>query len=334
MDKTYPFEEALRSLPPKICKMLSSLDDQTKANIQEIRLRAGSKITLRKNNELCTLEHLPEMTAADIAEAFESMCGYSVYAHQNSVAKGYITVRGGHRAGICGTAVINGGGQVTMLRDISAINLRIAREFAGCSSVLFSSLEYSEPCGILIAGAPMSGKTTLLRDIASSLSNGLIGRRYAVSVLDERGELAAVLEGTPQYKSIRNCDILSGYPKGEAIALAVRSMSPEIIVCDEIGTKAEAEAIKETLNAGVKVIASIHAGSEKEIFSRPATRKLIETGAFRYIALLSAVPLGIEKVIDTEESENEACDLRTYYADIDSYRKRIAQRYKEQVQIA
>lgn len=333
MNNTLPFEQASHSLSHKLYKELSGLDEYTKAHTQEIRLRAECKITLRIDGELKTLEHLPKTSASDIAEAFESICGYSVYAYQNSIAHGYVTVKGGHRAGVCGTAVINNG-QVTMLRDITAINLRVAREFISCSKPLFGLVDYSTPCGILLAGAPMSGKTTLLRDIASALSNGLTGRRYAVTLLDERGELAAVREGAPQYGSIRCCDILSGYPKGEGIALAVRSMSPEIIICDEIGTEAEAESIKESLNAGVKVIASIHAGSEEEIFSRPVIRKLIDTGAFRYIVLLSEKPLSVEKIIKTEELKNEARSMYAYNAGICIDRERPSLGHKDQMRIA
>lgn len=304
MKNTFPFDEASKSLGTKLYKLLSALDEHTKANTQEVRLRSDCRINLRINGELKTLEHLPIITPPMLREAFESICGYSVYAHQQEIAKGYITVRGGHRAGICGTAV-TAEGQVTMLRNITSVNLRIARSFRGCSAQLFSHISFDTPCGILITGAPMSGKTTLLRDIAASLSKGQTGRRYAVSVIDERGELAAVHDSTPQYECIRACDVLSGYPKGEAITAAVRSMSPEIIVCDEIGTVSEAQAISEGLNAGVSIIASVHAHSEDELLRRPVISQLLITGAFEYIALLSRNPMNIAKIIKTEDLKNE-----------------------------
>ncbi len=304
MTEVLPFEQAARSLGGRMYEMLSELDSPTKAGTQEIRLRVDAKICLRVNGELKNLEHLPKITGQAVREAFESICGYSVYAYQSNIANGFVTVQGGHRAGICGTAVVTNG-QVTMLRDITAINLRIAREFSGCSKMLFSDIDYKKPKGILIAGVPMSGKTTLLRDIAAALSRGVSGRRYAVSLIDERGELAAVNGGSAQYESVRGCDILSGYPKGAAICLALRSMSPEIIVCDEIGDRKEAQAIAESLNTGVSVIASVHAGSEAELLKRPVVRSLLYTGAFEHVILLKKEPLEIEKTVKVEELLNE-----------------------------
>lgn len=333
MTNTFPFEQAAQALGHRLYAMLSALDGHTRANTQEIRLRSECKISLRINNELKTLEHLPKMTGQDIKEAFESICGYSVYAHQNDIAKGFVTVHGGHRAGICGTAVVTNG-QVTMLRDITAINLRIARDFTGCSAMLFSNIDYRIPYGILIAGAPMSGKTTLLRDIASALSRGVTGRRYAVSLLDERGELAAVCGGSAQYEGVRSCDILSGYPKDAAITLALRSMAPEIIVCDEIGTAQEAEAVAESLNAGVAVIASVHAGSERELLLRPAVKKLLSANAFGYTVLLSKEPLGIEKIMKTEDLLNEERCMCTDSPDLSSDRQRTSRRYKASLRVA
>ncbi len=333
MQNTFPFEQASQALGAKLYTMLSSLDEQTKAHTQEIRLRSDCKINLRINGELKTLEHLPTISVNILKEAFESICGYSVYAHQQEIANGFVTVRGGHRAGICGTAV-TAEGKVTMLRDITSINLRIARSFSGCSHKLFSRISFDNPFGILIAGAPMSGKTTLLRDIAASLSKGQTGRRYAVSLLDERGELAAVHNSAPQYECIYACDVLSGYPKGEAITAAVRSMSPEIIVCDEIGTVKEAETISEGLNAGVSIIASVHANSKDELLRRPVISQLLDTGAFKYIALLSRTPLSIEKIIKTEDLKNENSSLHDNNPAFDSDRQQSSKRNKTQMRVA
>ncbi len=333
MENTFPFDEASKSLGVKLYELLSSLDEHTKANTQEIRLRSDCKVNLRIKGEMKTLEHLPPISTSILREAFDSICGYSVYAHRQEIAKGYITVRGGHRAGICGTAVTDND-NVTMLREITSINLRIARSFSGCSAQLFSCIGFERPCGILIAGAPMSGKTTLLRDIAAGLSKGATGRRYAVSVIDERGELAAVHDSTPQYKCIRTCDVLSGYPKGEAITAAVRSMSPEIIVCDEIGTVSEAQAIGEGLNSGVSVIASVHAHSEDELMRRPVISQLLCTGAFEYIVLLSRSPMNIEKIIKTEELKNENSGMHSRDSFVCHNRQQPSRGAEKKVRIA
>ncbi len=334
MYDTYPFDEAAQSLGTKLFAVLSSLDEQTKAYTQEIRLRCECKITLRVKGELKTLEHIPKITSDELKEAFESMCGYSVYAHQQEIASGYITIRGGHRAGVCGTAVTTNG-QVTMLRDITAINLRIARACIGCSAQLFSSAgAAAAEGGILIAGAPMSGKTTLLRDIAASLSKGLTGRRYAVSLLDERGELAACHNGIPQYECVRSCDVLSGYPKGDAITAAIRSMAPQIIVCDEISSEKEACAVSEGFNAGVGIIASVHAENENELLRRPAVKQLIDTGAFKLAVLLSRSPLNIEKVIKTEDLRSENDSMCSDNAGFGCDGMELSGRYKTQIRVA
>lgn len=333
MTDVLPFEQAARSLGSRLYEMLSALDSPTKRDTREVRLRADAKICLRVNGELKNLEHLPKITGQALREAFESICGYSVYAYQNDIANGFVTVRGGHRAGICGTAVVTNG-QVTMLRDISAINLRIAREFSGCSKMLFSDIDYKNPQGILIAGAPMSGKTTLLRDIAAALSRGTTGRRYAVSLIDERGELAAVNGGSTMYESVRGCDILSGYPKGAAISLALRSMSPEIIICDEIGDMEEAQAITESLNTGAAVIASVHAGSESELLKRPVIKSLLYTGAFEHIVLLKREPLAIEKTVKVEELTNENRYMYSDSVAVGGDRHRASGRHKTAWRVA
>lgn len=333
MNNIFPFEQALQSLGTKLYTMLSVLDEQTKAHTQEIRLRAECKICLRVSNELKTLENLPKTTNQDIKDAFESICGYSVYAHQNDIANGFVTVYGGHRAGVCGRAVVSNG-CVTMLRDISSINLRIARDYPLCSMPFFEQTGCLNPCGLLVAGAPMSGKTTFLRSAAAMLSSGRTGRRYAVLVLDERGEIAAVRNGTAQYESVLGCDIISGCPKDKAISFALRSMSPEVIICDEIGTEEEASAVSESFNSGVAVIASVHGGDIQDLISRPTTKMLLETGAFKYAVMLSRKPLSIEKIIKTEDLLNESSYLHTYNHSLSGGRERSENRHKTQMRIA
>jgi stage III sporulation protein AA len=220
-------------------------------------------------------------------ESFRNLCSYSVYSHENEIRNGYITLSGGHRAGICGTAVLQSD-SVSSVRGISSINLRISREIRGAADELLDRIWDRLAGGLLLAGAPSSGKTTILRDLARQLSSGVRGNLKKVAVIDERGEIAGTYCGVPQNDLGCCCDVLDGYPKAEGILLAVRTLSPDIILCDEIGSEREVGAVEQGLNTGVILIASIHAGSIEELVRRKQAIKLLRTGAFATVAQLDA----------------------------------------------
>lgn len=288
------FDEATASLGA-LGVSLRKLPERVRAQVQEIRLRAGRPVVLvlagRDLYLTCAgtaVEHPEEgvllATRPQLEDAFRLICDSSVYVHQHEIRCGFVTLRGGHRAGLCGTAVLQNGA-VTNMRDISGINLRIAREFRGASDGLLAALGVGQHIqGAILAGPPGCGKTTVLRDLARQLSGGALGR-CRVSIIDERGEIAATFKGVPQ-NDIGQCDVLDGYPKGEGILQAVRCLSPDVIICDEIGGEEDARAVAASLNAGVAVIASAHASSMKELFSRPPIRAVFATGAFSQVALL------------------------------------------------
>lgn len=269
-----------------------------KAHAQEIRLRSGRPIVLslpdgpvfisntgspafsQSTGLLCADRH-------DIEEAFRIICDCSVHSHQREIQNGFVTLRGGHRAGICGTAVTDGG-FISNIRDISSINLRIARDIKGAANEITGVIEFGgHISGTLIFGPPGCGKTTVLRDLARKLSTGIHGRLFRVAVIDERGEIAATYQGQPQNDLGPCCDVLDGYPKGEGIMQAVRCLSPDVVICDEIGGEEDAKAVELSLNAGVTVIASAHAGSLPELMARPQTAKLMATGAFKMAICLA-----------------------------------------------
>lgn len=222
-------------------------------------------------------------TPEELQTSFHALCGYSVYSHQPEIKSGFVTALGGHRVGICGTAVRDGR-DMTGIRDLSSMNIRVARQVAGAADELLHKLE-SLSGGLLLAGAPSSGKTTILRDLARQLSLGQTCEMKKVVVVDERGELAGTCGGIPQ-NDLGLCDVLDGYAKGEGILQAVRCLSPDFIICDEVGGLEDIAAIEEGLNAGVSMVASIHAGSMPELMRRSQYRRLLATGAFRWVALL------------------------------------------------
>ncbi|MDR1565182.1 MAG: stage III sporulation protein AA [Oscillospiraceae bacterium] len=296
IERAARFEEAVKTLSPKIRAMLMAVPTEIRARTQEIRLRTNSPLSINTGKETYFIQNknmlfktplmgVDCLSREDIEECFLGLCEYSVYSHQEDIKNGFITIKGGHRAGICGTAV-TAEGKVVGVRNVSSINLRIARQINGAAEAICKEVFFNGLSGLLIAGAPSSGKTTILRDMARQLSGGCLGEPLRVAVVDERGELAGVYRGSSANNLGYCCDILNGYPKSEGIMQAVRSLSPDVILCDEIGSKEDIEAIEMGVNSGVSFIASIHAASLKELARKIQIKRLLETGAFPKIVLL------------------------------------------------
>ena len=232
------------------------------SSVAEIRIRAGRPavcVSVFGEMRQCS----EAFSAGEIEEFFAEICRYSVHSFQEDIARGFVTLDGGHRVGICGTAVKENG-RIVFIKDISGLNIRIAHQIKGCSDGIFNrffSLEAGGLCSLLIAGKPLSGKTTILRDLARRL-----GERHRVTVIDSRNEISASVRGMPSLDVGLNTDVLCGCGKSEGIMLALRSLSPEVIICDEIAH--DEAAVEQALFCGVKIIASAHSASLKELDSR------------------------------------------------------------------
>lgn len=289
------FNKLIEVMPENISCALYQLSNELKIQAQEIRIRINKPIEIISPEKSYFIGSV--LNRRNIDDIFKSICSGSVYSFQNQIKNGFITFKGGHRVGIASSVVIENG-QIHNIRDITSFNIRIAREFKGCSENIYNTIK-NDVRGTLIVGTPSSGKTTLLRDLARTIS---LKSHSKVTIVDEKSEIAAVFEGEPQM-DVAMCDILTGFSKGTGILRAVRCLSPDVIICDEIGNSDDAQAINQSLNSGVKVIASIHAKDERELVKKPQALILINSGAFEKIIFLrsSKFPGEVSKIIKVGE---------------------------------
>lgn len=243
-------KQILQSLPREIGELVEKLTDAEFKTLEEIRLRQGRPVAFFLNGQHVQMPVI--VTTAHIELCMQKISKASVYAFMEEIRNGFITLEGGHRVGLCGRTVMQGG-EVHNLKNISGINIRIARQIKGCADLLIPKIL----CGgkildTLLISPPQCGKTTMLRDIARQ-----VGRKHKVSVIDERGEIAAVHNGVPQYEIGEMTDVIDLCPKDIGITLMLRSMSPDVILTDEIAQK-DIPAVKQAFSCGVSVIATAH----------------------------------------------------------------------------
>ena len=268
--------------------------------IEEIRLRSSKPLILKIGQETYITDYIVKQQ--DILQAFEKICENSVYSYRRQICDGYITIRGGNRVGIVGSAVIDNG-QVININYISSLNFRIAREQKGCSNLVIREIIDETNNSIyntLIVSPPGCGKTTFLRDIIRNISNGIkeIGfQGKTVGVVDERGEIAAMYKGIPQNDIGIKTDVVDNMPKPEAMRMLVRSMSPEVITCDEIGSIEDIKAIDYAMCCGVKGIFTAHGKDLEELNRNPELTKLLNKHIFERIILLNPEKRGDAKCI-------------------------------------
>lgn len=280
-------EKLLRYFPPTLQAILAPLP--VWEEIEEIRLRVGKPLLLRliRGEALVSktgcLTNQPEEAYRVSKDEIERMVnlasGASLYAFEAELRGGYLTLEGGHRLGLAGRAVVDSG-KLKTLRQIGSLNFRVAREVRGCAKAVLPFVLVGSPprvCHTLIVSPPRCGKTTVLRDLVRQLSDGVPEFGFSgatVALVDERSEVAACHQGVPQFDVGMRTDVLDACPKAEGIKLLIRAFGPDVVAADEIGRAEDAEAIEDALNAGVKVVATAHAGSLEELERRPFFRHL------------------------------------------------------------
>ena len=285
-------DEILRYFPNKIYQIFSNLlqENPKIANeLQEIRIRVDKPIILKLREKDLILQY--NILQTEILQIVERLCENSIYAYKNQICEGFITIKGGHRVGLTGSCVIENG-KITNIKYISSLNIRIAREVKNCSTRILREIidiENKTIYNSIIVAPPGRGKTTILRDIIRRLSDGIEEinfRGKTCGVVDERGEIAAMYKGAPQNDVGIRTDIIENVSKNKGIHMLIRTMAPEIIACDEIGSKEDVEAIHYALYSGVKGIFTMHGKNVEDIKNNKQIYELIENREIQKIIFL------------------------------------------------
>ena len=284
------YQQALMYMPMELRRALERVPEKVQKTVQEIRLRLGAPLTLSvPSGELWVtvggmvseweVGNPVVCSAEQIETCFQALCEYSVHTHQQEICRGFVTTRDGFRVGLGGQSVLQDG-VITSMRSVTSLCIRVVRNHKGCARDLALQLtKGGHVSGALICGEPSSGKSSLLRDLAEQLSHGVNGKRYRVAVVDERGELSA--NGW-----LCGCDVLANCPKGKGIEQAVRCLAPDVILFDELGSSAEVEAIRDSLNCGAAVITTAHCYDVASLMKREFIAEVIENHVFDWVVLL------------------------------------------------
>lgn len=267
--------------------------------LQEIRVRNGEYLLLQYDGQEHIIEGKKEYRIQEthLKEMLEYISQYSLYAYEQELKQGFITIEGGHRVGMTGKAILENG-KIKTLKYINAMNIRISHEVIGCGKSLLPYIITKEQiCHTLIISPPRCGKTTILRDLVRLISEGnKYGRGRNVGVVDERSEIGGAYLGIPQNHLGSRTDLLDACPKVEGMMMLIRSMAPEVIVVDEIGMQEEVQAMEYVMYCGCKLIASVHGQSLAELKQKPVLSEMINKQIFeRYIVLGNKPKVGSVK---------------------------------------
>lgn len=297
-------KEVLNILPAHLKGRVEKLSDIK--GLQEIRLKVNKPLIFQIGEQEIISDYI--VTYQDIKLIMQHISNYSVYAYEEEIKQGYITIKGGHRVGLCGSCAIEDN-KIKTIKTVASLNIRVGREVRGCSNkILPYILINNEVLNTIIISPPRCGKTTLIRDVARNISEGIREHNFSgkkLCIIDERSEISGCYNGVPQMNIGIRTDVFDNCPKAEGIMLAIRSMSPEVIVCDEIGTYRDMESILMALNSGVKLITTIHGFGIEDLYKRAVFKDIMENHVFeRAVVLSTSKGAGtIEYIYDFQKKE-------------------------------
>ncbi|MDP5275674.1 stage III sporulation protein AA [Chengkuizengella axinellae] len=310
-------EAVLNLLPDTLKSIMNRVPRSILHQIEEIRIRENRPLEIVYSGTYHFISNQGQMLNSakgayqpnhqDILKFLNIVTNHSMYTIEEELKRGYITVKGGHRIGLSGRTVLEHG-FVKQIRDVSSFNIRIAREVIGAGEQVLPSIMDVQRKSIyhtLIISPPQLGKTTLLRDLSRMISYGLWNNQVSwkglkVGIVDERSEIAACYKGVPYFDVGPRTDVLDSCPKAEGMMMLIRSMSPEVMIVDEIGRDEDVKAIHEAVHAGIRVITTSHALNMEDIKNRPILKQLCNEGIFsRYVVLSRRQGIGtIEEILD------------------------------------
>ncbi len=281
------YEKACALLPERLSISALNISIKQMCEAEELRLRVGRAVHLSlPEGELAI--PLTRVTGEDLEHVLDRASEYSRYAANETMRQGFLTAKGGYRIGICGSVRCNGE-MCDGIENLSSLNIRIPREQEDIARPLLPKLtESGKLVSTLILSPPGGGKTTLLRDLVRLASNGTErSEPMRISLVDERGEIAAMHRGVPQLDVGQFTDVLDSCPKKLAVPMLLRSMTPQVIALDEIALEQDVDALCVATNCGVVLFATVHAASQKELSVRPVLSRLLTCGVFRRIVVIS-----------------------------------------------
>ncbi|WP_164668643.1 stage III sporulation protein AA [Virgibacillus doumboii] len=292
-------EEILRLFPEMMRQAVNSKMRNRWKSLQEIRIRLNRPIELIFDEHTEWIETV-RPGRKDSIFVLNQLSEFSLYRMEDELREGYVTIEGGHRIGLAGKVnTLNG--SVKAIQYIAFFNIRIAKQKIGAAKQLIPYLYKNNYMNTLFVGPPQTGKTTLIRDVSRLISNGWDNiLPHKVGIIDERSEIAGSKKGIPQHDIGLRTDIMDACPKAEGMMMMIRSMSPEILIVDEIGSTNDVQALMEAINAGVTVICSIHGKSLDELKKRPSLQPLFQSNVFQRTILLARgmTPGYIHRVYD------------------------------------